>query len=72
MRMRRKPWVRTELAESIIFIDNPQMNIGKWNNLFKRKENPMHLELRMWQRKFYCKVKCTKSTNKLSSNRYKK
>ncbi len=54
MRMRRKPWVRTELAESEFFIDNPTENIGKWHKAFKRKQ-PMHLELRMRKRKFYCK-----------------
>ena len=56
MRMRRKPWVRTELAESEFFIDNPLENIGKWHESFKRKENPLHLELRMWKRKFHCKT----------------
>ncbi len=50
MRMRRKPWVRTELAESEFFIDNPVENIGKWHKCFKRKNQPMHLELRMWER----------------------
>lgn len=55
MRMRRKPWVRTELAESEFFIDNPVENIGKWHKVFKRKQ-PMHLELRMWKRKLYCKA----------------
>lgn len=56
MRMRRKPWVRTELAESEFFIDNPIENIGKWHKAFKRENQPMHLELRMWKRKFYCKT----------------
>lgn len=55
MRMRRKPWVRTELAESEFFIDNPVENIGKWHKVFKRKQ-PMNLELRMWKRKLYCKA----------------
>lgn len=55
MRMRRKPWVRTELAESEFFIDNPVENIGKWHKAFKRKQ-PMHLELRMWEGKLYCKA----------------
>lgn len=72
MRMRRKPWVREELAESKFFIDNPIELIGKWNKSFRRDNQPMHLELRMWKRKFYCKISKCKSTNKLFSNRYKK
>ncbi len=56
MRMRRKPWVRTELAESKFFIDNPVNNIGKWHEAFERKKQPIHLELRMWEREFYCKA----------------
>lgn len=56
MRMRRKPWVRTELAESEFFVDNPIENIGKWHKAFKRENQPMHLELRMWKRELYCKT----------------
>ena len=56
MRMRRKPWVREELAESEFFIDNPIENIGKWHKAFKRPKQPMHLELRLWKRKFYSKT----------------
>ncbi len=56
MRMRRKPWVRTELAESEFFVDNPVENVGKWHKAFKRVNQPMHLELRMWKREFYCKT----------------
>ena len=56
MRMRRKPWVREELAASEIFIDNPIEFIGKWHKQFKRTNQPMHLELRMWKRKFYSKI----------------
>lgn len=47
MRMRRKPWVREELANSEFFIDEPTTKIGKWNKAFKKKQ-PLHLELRMW------------------------
>ena len=50
MRMRRKPWVREELAESKFFIDNPVDNIGKWHKAFSRPKQPMHLELRVWKR----------------------
>ena len=56
MRMRRKPWVREELAESKFFIDNPSELIGKLHKAFKEKEKPLHLELRMWKRKFYSKT----------------
>lgn len=44
MRMRRKPWVREELALSKFFVNNPSENIGKWKEMFK-KEQPIHLEL---------------------------
>ena len=56
MRMRRKTWVREELAESKFFIDDATQNLGKWHKAFKEKENPLHLELRMWKRKFYSKT----------------
>lgn len=72
MRMRRKPWVREELAESKFFIDDATQNLGKWHEAFTRKDQPMHLELRLWKRKFYSKTRSTKSRNKLFSNRYKK
>jgi hypothetical protein len=70
--MRRKPWVREELAESKFFIDNPTENIGKWHKAFRRKKQPLHLELRMWKRKFYSKTCSSKSGYKLFGNRYKK
>ena len=72
MRMRRKPWVRTELAESKFFIDNPIEFIGKWHKTFKKTKQPMHLELRMWKGKLYSKTSSSKSRYKLFSNRYKK
>ena len=71
MRMRRKPWVRQELAEAEFFIDDATQNLGKWHKAFKRKQ-PIHLELRMWKRKFYSKTCSSKSTSKLLGNRYKK
>ena len=46
--MRRKPWVRTELAEADFFVDDASLNLGKWHDCFKNKKSPMHLELRMW------------------------
>ena len=59
MRMRRKPWVREELAEAEFFIDDATQNLGKWHKAFKR----MHLELRMWKRKLYSETCSTKSRN---------
>ena len=44
MRMRRKPWVREELAKSEFFIDDPTLNLGKWHSKYKRN-GPLHLEL---------------------------
>ena len=61
MRMRRKPWVREELAQADFFVDDPCLNLGKWHEQFKNKNNPMHLELRMWERDIYIKNSCCKS-----------
>lgn len=55
MRMRRKPWVRQELAEAEFFVDDATQNLGKWHEQYKRN-NPLHLELRMWKRKLYSKT----------------
>ena len=70
MRMRRKPWVRTELAESKFFIDNPVENVGKWHEAFKRKNSPMHLELGCGKGSFIAKLACQNPRNQLLSNRY--
>ena len=48
MRIRRKPWVREELAQAKFFIDDATLNIGKWHKQFKNRKNPMCLELRLW------------------------
>ena len=55
MRMRRKPWVRTELAESEFFIDDPTLNIGNWHSKYKRK-GPLHLELGCGKGSFIAKL----------------
>ena len=55
MRMRRKPWVRTELAESEFFIDDPTLNIGNWHSKYKRK-GPLHLELGCGKGSFITKL----------------
>ena len=53
MRMRRKPWVREELAQADFFVDDATLNLGKWHEQFKNKNNPIQLELRMWKRNIY-------------------
>ena len=63
MRMRRKPWVREELANSDFFIDDATSKLGKWHSSFKNPKNPMHLELRVRERNFYSKTSSKKSTN---------
>ncbi len=55
MRMRRKPWVREELASCKFFIDNPSENIGKWDKIFKEKQ-PIHLELGCGKGTFIAKL----------------
>ena len=45
MRMRKKPWARPELEECDFFVIKPSEYKGKWNESFKRKENPIYLEL---------------------------
>jgi len=55
MRMRRKPWVREELAKCEFFIDNPAENIGKWHEKFK-KSGPIHLELGCGKGTFIAKL----------------
>lgn len=52
MRMRRKPWVREELAKAEFFIDDATLNLGKWHNAFKNKQK-LYLELRVWKRWIY-------------------
>ena len=56
MRMRRKPWVREELAQSEFFIDNPTELIGKWHKAFERPKQPMHLELGCGKGSFIAKL----------------
>lgn len=45
MRIRFKPWARSELEASKFYIDNPEKQKGKWRELFKNPDNPLHLEL---------------------------
>lgn len=57
MRMRRKPWVREELANCEFFVDNPCENLGNWENKFKKKQ-PIHLELGCGKGTFIAKLAC--------------
>ena len=45
MRMRNKPWAKEELRVSNIYEPNPEEKKGKWNQMFKNQNNPIHLEL---------------------------
>ena len=54
MRIRFKPWARPELEESKFYRNNPEELKGKWKNEFEKKDKPFFVELRLWQRKFYC------------------
>ena len=62
MRMRTKPWARKELAEAQFFIDDATNNLGRWHSAFK-KEQPIHLELRMRKRWIYFKISSPKPYN---------
>ena len=45
MRIRFKPWARSELEASSFYRDNPEELKDKWIQEFKNQENPIHLEL---------------------------
>lgn len=55
MRMRRKPWVRDELAKCEFFVDNPCENLGNWENKFNKKQ-PIELELGCGKGQFIAKL----------------
>lgn len=44
MRIRRRNWTEKELEECPFYIDIPQDNIGKWNEIFEKKQ-PIQIEL---------------------------
>lgn len=44
MRIRTKPWAKKELEECDFYINNPEINKGKWNEYFNNG-NPIHMEL---------------------------
>lgn len=45
MRIRYKPWARTELEASEFYIDNPEEYKGRWKSIFKNPDNPLYIEL---------------------------
>lgn len=45
MRIRFKPWARSELEASSFYRDNPEDLINKWIYEFKNQSNPIYLEL---------------------------
>ncbi len=45
MRIRYKKWARPELEASPFYVDNPEEQRGKWKELFKSPDLPLHLEL---------------------------
>lgn len=55
MRIRRRPWAKKELEESKFYIDNPNINKGKWKETFKN-ENPIHLEIGCGKGSFISKL----------------
>ena len=56
MRIRRKKWARPELEASPFYIDTPEEQKGKWKELFKNKDNPIHLELGCGKGQFISKL----------------
>ena len=53
MRIRRKKWAKKELEEAEFYIDHPEIYKNKWKEKFPQNQ-PLHLELRMRKREFYC------------------
>ena len=56
MRIRFKKWARSELEASEFYIDNPEDYKGKWRELFKNPEAPLHLELGCGKGTFMAKL----------------
>ena len=55
MRIRRKKWVRDELAKCDFFVDDPTLNIGVWHTKFL-KEHLLFLELGCGKCSFIYKI----------------
>ena len=45
MRMRFKPYAGPELRACAFHVNEPMEQRGKWNSLFARPDQPLHLEL---------------------------
>lgn len=56
MRIRFKKWARPELEACKFYIDNPEDYKGKWRELFKNPEAPLHLELGCGKGTFMAKL----------------
>ena len=61
MRIRRKKWARNELDNFEIYIDNPEVNKNNWRNLFKNKDDNIHIELGCGKGSF---ISCLASSNR--------
>ncbi|MBE5819419.1 MAG: tRNA (guanosine(46)-N7)-methyltransferase TrmB [Clostridiales bacterium] len=55
MRIRKKAWVEPELNACSFFVKQPSENIGKWHEVFKKKQ-PIHLELGCGKGSFIAKL----------------
>ena len=56
MRIRFKKWARPELEASKFYIDNPEDYKGKWREIFKNPDMPLHLELGCGKGTFMAKL----------------
>ncbi len=56
MRIRYKKWARPELEASSFYIDEPEKLKGKWKEIFKNSEQPIHLELGCGKGQFISKL----------------
>lgn len=55
MRIRKKAWVEPELNACSFFVKQPCENIGKWHDVFNKKQ-PIHLELGCGKGSFIAKL----------------
>lgn len=55
MRIRRKKWAADELANCPFYINDPNINYNKWNQLFNNN-NPIHIELGCGKGNFISKL----------------
>ena len=45
MRIRHKPWAKSELEACSFYVTEPQKQIGHWRELFDEPEKPLYVEL---------------------------